>query len=143
VLDSYTRLLDPSGAPKPSPLYEEIAQQDAALFGAYNAHDLPRMMSFFAKDVEFYHDKDGLVRYADIEAGFRNLFARNDGLRRDLVPGSMKVYPMGKDGAIETGAHRFCHVENGKDDCGVFQFANVWRKIDGRWQITRLLSYDH
>lgn len=143
VLDGYTRLLDPQGAPQPSALHEEIAAADAALFGAYNARDLPRMMSFFAKDVEFYHDKDGLLGYAQIEAGFRNLFARNDGLRRDLVPGSRKVYPMGKDGAIETGVHRFCHVENGRDDCGVFQFSNVWRKIDGRWQITRLLSYDH
>jgi N-acetylated-alpha-linked acidic dipeptidase len=143
VLDSYTRLLDPQGAPKPSPLYEEIAAADAALFGAFNAHDLPQLMSFFTKDVEFYHDMGGQQTYAQLEQGFGSMFARNDGQRRDLVPGSLKVYPMGKDGAIEIGSHRFCHVENGKDDCGVFQFSHVWRKIDGRWVITRVLSYNH
>jgi N-acetylated-alpha-linked acidic dipeptidase len=143
VLDGYTRLLDPNGAPKLSALHDEIAKQDAAMFGAFNAHDLAGLMSFFAKDVEFYHDKDGLQGYAQLESGFGTLFARNDGLRRDLVPGSLQVYPMGKDGAIETASHRFCHVENGRDDCGVFRLLNVWRKIDGRWQVTRVVSFDH
>jgi N-acetylated-alpha-linked acidic dipeptidase len=143
VLDNYTRLLDPATPAQTSSLQEEIAQQDAALFAAFNAHDLAGTMSWFSEDLEFYHDMGGQQSYKDVEAGFRNIFSRNDGQRRDLVPGSMQVFPMGKDGAIETGSHRFCHVEHGKDDCGVFRFSHVWRKKDGRWQITRVLSYGH
>jgi N-acetylated-alpha-linked acidic dipeptidase len=143
VLDRYTRLLDPKAVTAASSLRDEIAKQDAAMFGAFNAHDLPRVMSFFAPDLEFYHDKDGQQSYADAEKGFGTLFARNDGMRRELVPGTLQVYPMGKDGAIATGAHRFCHVENGKDDCGVFQFSMVWRKKGDAWKVTRVLSYDH
>ncbi len=144
VLDNYTRLLDPKTTPNASSsLRDEVAQLDAKMFAAYNAHDLAGLMSWLAKDLEFYHDKDGVLTYADLEKGFGSIFSRNDGIRRELVPGSLQVFPMGKDGAIETGAHRFCHVENGKDDCGVFQFTHVWRKIDGQWKVTRLISYDH
>ncbi|HVG22534.1 MAG TPA: transferrin receptor-like dimerization domain-containing protein [Thermoanaerobaculia bacterium] len=143
VLDDYSRLLDASGAAKPSALYEELVAADAAAFDAFNAHDLPRLMSFFAKDVEFYHDMGGQQAYADLEQGFGSMFSRNDGIRRELVPASLQVYPMGKDGAIEVGAHRFCHIENARFDCGVFQFTQVWRKSNGRWVMTRVVSYGH
>jgi ketosteroid isomerase-like protein len=125
------------------PLTKEIEQLDAQMFARYNAHDLDGLMSFFAEDLEFYHDKDGLISYANVANGFRNLFARNDGLSRQLVPGTLKVYPIGNYGALETGAHRFCHIENGKEDCGTFQFANIWRRSDSGWKISRLLSYGH
>lgn len=126
-----------------SPLYDEIAQLDRAMFDAFNAHDADKLMSFFSEDLEFYHDKDGLVSWQQANQAFRAIFARNDGLRRELVPGSLEVYPLGTYGAVEIGAHRFCHVENGKDDCGTFKFIQVWRKKDGRWKVTREISYDH
>ena len=59
-------------------LYEEIAAADAKMFSAFNRHELAPMIALFAKDVEFYHDKDGLISYADLEAGFGSLFSRND-----------------------------------------------------------------
>jgi hypothetical protein len=39
--------------------------------------------------------------------------------------------------------HRFCHDENGKPVCGVFGFSHVWPQQNGRWRVTRALSYDH
>ena len=124
-------------------LTTEIQKQDAAFFGAFNAHELESMMAFFAADVEFYHDKDGRQSFDQLKAGFQTLFSRNDGIRRDLVPGTLRVYPVPNYGAIETGSHKFCHVERGKDDCGAFQFVLVWQKLEGRWRVTRALSFDH
>ena len=124
-------------------LRAEIARMDKAMFDAFNAHDVDGLMALFSEDLEFYHDKDGLVRYEDARNGFTRMFAQNNGIRRDLVAGSLEVYPIGTYGAIEIGAHRFCHVENGKDDCGVFKFVQVWRRTDGQWKLARVVSYGH
>jgi len=63
--------------------------------------------------------------------------------RRDLVKGSLEVYPIRDHGALEIGEHRFCHQENGKDDCGTFKFAMIWRKDDETWKLSRVISYGH
>ena len=136
-------VVSPASQADVAALTTEIQKQDAAFFGAFNAHDLESMMAFFAADVEFYHDKDGRQSFDQLKAGFQTLFSRNDGIRRDLVPGTLRVYPVPNYGAIETGSHKFCHVERGKDECGAFQFVLVWQKQDGRWRVTRALSFDH
>lgn len=124
-------------------LYDEIAGLDRAMFDAFNAHDAEKVGTYFADDLEFYHDAGGLASREQSLAGMKGTFVRNNGLRRDLVPGTLQVYPIKDYGAIELGAHRFCHQEDGKDDCGVFQFLHVWQKEDGQWKITRVVSYDH
>jgi ketosteroid isomerase-like protein len=124
-------------------LHAEIGRMDKAMFDAFNAHDADALMALFSEDLEFYHDKDGLVRFEAVRKGFTSMFAQNNGIRRDLIPGSLEVYPVGTYGALEIGAHRFCHVENGKNDCGVFKFLHVWRKTGDRWQVTRVVSYGH
>ena len=129
--------------PAESPLFAEIAAQDAAMFAAFNAHDLPGLMSFFSEDLEFFHDKDGLERYAKVNEGFARLFKMDMGLKRTLVPGTLRVYPIPGYGAMEFGQHRFCHFENGRDDCGNFEFTTIWQKKEGRWKVTRILSYGH
>ena len=124
-------------------LAAEVARLDSALFAAFNDHDLVALMSYFSRDLEFYHDQDGLISYDEVRRGFRSLFEADNGLRRDLVPGSSSVYPVPGFGAIQTGAHRFCHLENGRQDCGTFEFTHVWRRDGGRWRIARALSYGH
>ena len=58
------------------------------------------------------------------------------------MPGSLKVFPIRGYGAIAQGAHTFCTT--GSNDCGgMADFTMVWREQDGRWQITRVLSYGH
>jgi hypothetical protein len=129
-------------APPGNALYTEISHADAAMFEAFNAHDLAQPQRWFGRDLEFYHDTGGLLSYEQAMEGFSSNFAKNNGLRRELV-GELEVYPIRGYGAIEIGSHRFCHVENGKDDCGVFKFVHVWRNEGGRWQVTRVVSYDH
>lgn len=131
--------------PADAALYRAIARQDSLLFVAFNQHDLPTLRRFFAPDLEFYHDKGGLSDFEQTMQGFGRLFEQNrsTGLHRVLVPGTLEVYPIKGYGAVETYQHRFCHVENGRDDCGTFKNLMVWRLRDGQWQITRVVSYDH
>lgn len=126
-------------------LYATIARQDSLMFVAFNQHDVATLQTFFAEDLEFYHDKGGLANFQQTMQGFRNLFEQNKttGLNRQLVPGTLEVFPINGYGAVETYQHRFCHVENGRDDCGTFKNMMVWRLKDGRWQVTRVVSYDH
>ena len=135
----------PQGVATPvaAPLYDEIARMDAAMFDAFNAHDLGAVMSLFSEKLEFYHDTGGLQSYRDVAAGFKKIFDRNDGIRRDLVKGSLEVYPIKDYGAIEVGAHRFCHVEGGRDDCGTFRFLHVWKRDGAKWKVTRVVSSGH
>ena len=126
-------------------LFAEIAHMDSVMFDAFNSHDLDRLMSTFDSSLEFYHDQGGVTNYEQNKINFINAFERNKttGLRRDIVPGSMEVYPIKDYGAIETGLHRFCHEENGNQDCGTFKFLHIWKKKNGQWKVTRVASYDH
>jgi ketosteroid isomerase-like protein len=124
-------------------LFETIARLDSEIFGAFNQHDVARLMSLFTEDLEFYHDTGGLSNHAENAESFKKMFASTPDIRRDLEPGSLQVYPIKDYGAMEIGRHRFCHKENGKDDCGSFGFAMVWRKSGVSWKISRVLSFGH
>ena len=143
----------PSPAEEPSPrkdkaatsgeLFEAIARADRETFAAFNAHDVELLMARFTRDLEFYHDTGGLTDHRQTRESFQSLFARIPDIRRTLVPGTLEVYPIKDHGALEIGAHRFCHQENGKDDCGTFKFAMVWRKEGDAWKLSRVISYGH
>lgn len=124
-------------------LRSEILRADSAMFDAFNAHDLPRLMKWFSKDLEFYHDRGGLQRFDDVAAGFRGLFEKSDGMRRTRLEDGLEVYPIPGFGAVEVGTHRFCHTEGGRDECGTFRFLHVWRKSGDAWQVARVVSYGH
>jgi ketosteroid isomerase-like protein len=126
-------------------LYETIAALDAQVFAAFNAHDLERLMAMFTEDLEFYDDggNGGAKTYAQVKEDFAKVFKNVPDLRRELVPGTVEVYPLKGYGAIQVGEHRFCHEENGKQDCGVTKFSMVWRKSGETWKLARILSYAH
>jgi hypothetical protein len=124
-------------------LYKEIAHMDSILFNAFNARDVEKFKSLFTEDLEFYHDKGGLTNYEHTINFMKETAKNNNGLKRDLVKGSLEVYPIPGYGAMEIGEHRFCHLENGKQDCGTFKFVHIWEKKNGEWKISRVVSYDH
>ena len=124
------------------PLQTEIQGMDDSLSAAFNAHNANALMSLFATDLEFYHDTQGVQDYQAVSAGFRSLFASNSDIRRERV-GAFEVYPVRGYGAIEVGAHRFCHTERGRRDCGTFKFVQVWRREVEGWKIARVVSYGH
>jgi ketosteroid isomerase-like protein len=120
-----------------------IAAMDKKMFDAFNAHDVDLLMSMFADDLEFYHDKGGLTNHQQTQEGFTKMFINAPDIMRTIVPDTMKVYPIKDFGAIELGTHRFCHKENGKDDCGDFPFVMVWKKVGDSWKVSRVVSYGH
>jgi uncharacterized protein DUF4440 len=124
-------------------LYKEIAHMDMVLFDAFNTRNLEKLKTLFTPDLEFYQDNEGLASYSQTMNDFKNMFQQNNGIRRELVKGSLEIYPIKDYGAIEVGLHRFCHVENGKDECGSFKFVHVWRKQSGEWKISRVISFNH
>ncbi len=126
-------------------LFRKLAALDGELFGAYNSCDLDGFATFFAEDVEFYHDKGGATRGRAtlIDSLKKNICGKT---RRDLVPGTLEVHPMDGYGALQIGAHRFCDAQAKACDGtagGVARFIHLWENRDGSWKITRVISYDH
>ena len=128
----------------PDPLYQTIAALDNALFDAYNRCQPEKFGEFLAADLEFYHDETGLSRGAQSTVGaLRNNICGK--VRRDLVPGTLRVFPLKGYGAVESGVHRFCDPKQGKCGAGSGEgrFVHIWQKQDGAWKLTRIISYDH
>jgi hypothetical protein len=132
-------------SPVPPELYNKIASLDSALFHTFNTCDLEGFAAFFSEDIEFYHDKGGLTpsKQALVESIKNNVCGK---LRRELVPGSLEVYPIPNYGALQLGTHRFYQRSaDGKESApgAPAKFAHLWQQKDGVWQITRVFSYDH
>jgi len=130
---------------QPLELYDEILQLDTKLYEAYNQQQLAAFVAYFSPQLEFYHDQTGLTTYQDNLQRFKENFAKPAPLRRELVPGSLEVYPIAGFGAIEIGTHRFYQPTKGQPDklVGEPRFLHVWQHKGGKWLITRIVSYDH
>ena len=129
-------------------LKDTILHFDSLFWEAYNVCDLEQMATFFTEDLEFYHDKGGLTttRASLIEVTKKGICSsENWWLRREVVEGSLKVYPLNNYGAILSGEHVFYINEEGKKERldGLAKFTHVWQYKDNAWKMSRVLSYDH
>ena len=129
--------------PSQKELNKLITSLDATLFDSYNRCDLERFATFFTEDIEFYHDQGGVTFGKEklTDSVKQNICGK---VTRELVPGSLQVFPMKGYGAVEMGVHRFHHP--GHDDTepvGEGKFIHLWHYKDGAWKITRVISYDH
>lgn len=122
-----------------------ILAQDAAVFDAFNRcadpAQLERHASYFAEDVEFYHDTGGVTWTRDAMLANTRQYVCGH-FTRELIPGSASVFPIKDFGAIERGSHRFCQADSGKCE-GEADFVIVWKQTDAGWKITRVLSFGH
>jgi Domain of unknown function (DUF4440) len=135
----------PATKPAPDALFDTISALDTAVFDAFNHCSSPEQLkkhaSYFAADVEFYHDTGGVTWTRDkMIANTKKNVCGN--FSRELVADSLKVFPIKDFGAIEQGVHRFCQFKSGACE-GMADFVIVWRNRGGHWQITRVLSYGH
>ncbi len=120
-----------------------ISALDMQLFDAYNNCDLDKLGSMVVDDLEFYHDKTGLMvgKQPFLVAIKNNICGK---VRRELVKGSLEVYPIHDYGAVEIGVHRFHHPGTQDHDVlGEAKFIHLWQYKDGAWKVTRVISYDH
>ena len=131
-------------SPAPEELSRTLAALDGALFDSFNRCDLEKFATFFAEDVEFYHDKGGLTlsRKSLVESIKNNICGK---VRREIVADSVEVHPIPGYGAVQMGVHRFYEVsaKQGSGPVGVAKFIHLWQHKDGEWKITRVISYDH
>ena len=124
-------------------LFNEIKQMDSIMFQAFNTQNMEKFKAMFTEDLEWFQDNGGLIPYKTVFENFGNTFKNENKLSRELVKGSLEVYPIKDYGAIQIGRHQFKHVENGKLEIGTFKFLMIWQKKYSLWRISRVVSYDH
>jgi hypothetical protein len=124
-------------------LFKTISSMDSVVFGAFNTQNMPKFKSLFTNDLEWYQDNVGLIPYNSVFDTFDKNFHNESKLTRELVKGSLEVYPIKDYGAIEIGSHKFRHIENGKENIGLFKFVMIWKKTEDGWKISRVISYNH
>ena len=123
-------------------LYNKIVKLDSIFFEAYNNCNLnlDKYGAFFSENIEFYHDKGGLMtsKKEIIDATKKNICGK---VTRELVKGSIEVYPIKDFGAIEIGLHKF---HNNQEPIGtlskVGRFLVVWENKNNEWKIKRVVS---
>ena len=126
--------------PVDRPLYDTLVALDSILFDAFNNCRLEVFSELFSDDHEFYHDKGGLTtsKSASVNAVKNNICGK---VSRELVKGSIEVYPIPNFGAVQIGLHRFF---NNQDPPGTpsptGKFIHTWKRENGRWRITRVIS---
>jgi hypothetical protein len=125
--------------PKSQALYDTIAHMDSVYFNAYNSCDLETQAAIYADSIEFYHDGSGLQtsKEALLAALKANICGK---VTRVLVKGSLEVYPIPNYGAVEVGLHRFINHQEHDAVSKPDRFIAVWRHLNGKWQMTRVIS---
>ena len=129
-------------------LEQSILFHDSIFWVAYNACNVEKMLSYFTEDLEFYHDKNGLTTpKATFDEAVRTGLCGNPDfrLRREVIPGTVKVFPMNNFGALISGEHLFYVNEKGKKEYldGYGKFTHLWKLTDNTWKMSRVISYDH
>lgn len=141
-----------SGPAQTKELTDEIAEKDRVFFDAFfNRCDIETIGSMITDDFEFYHDKGGMTASSKaqfVEAIRGTCERQKTGVdyraRRELVEGTLEVYPINNYGAVEIGVHRFYQkTESGEKLVEIAKFTNLWKKDESGWKMSRVLSYDH
>ena len=126
---------------QPDPLFKTIQSLDTKLFDAYNHCDLTTLRPMVSDDLEFYHDQTGLSvgKEPFLAAIKQNICGK---VQRELLSGTLEVYPLKGYGAVEIGVHRFHHPQS-PENMGDAKFVMLWQNKDGVWKVTRVISYNH
>ena len=123
-------------------LYDTIVKLDSLFFNAYNtcSSNLDKYASFYSDSLEFYHDHGGFSnsKQATVDATKKNICGK---VTRELVKGSIEVYPIKDFGAIEIGLHMFHNnQETQPKHPKVGRFTLVWHHTQNGWKISRVIS---
>lgn len=135
----------PNGRAQSTPgdkeLYNTIVRLDSTFFAAYNTCTihLREYADFYSDTLEFYHDRGGLTTSKkDVVEGTRKNICGK--VTRELVPGSIEVYPIANFGAIEIGYHKFHNSEEPNAPSHPGRFVLVWHLEGNVWKISRVIS---
>ena len=139
--------------PAGAELTRSLAAVDADFFALFFLGcDPARLTTLVTEDLEFYHDKAGVVATsgAALVADYaKNCEARKAPdawrSRRELVPETLRVDPVPGYGAIEYGEHRFYERKGDGPErlAGFAVFTMLWKLDAGAWKLARVMSYGH
>lgn len=133
-------------------VFEAIRKNDSLLFNeGFNKCDMKQFDKLVDFKFEFYHDVNGVIRskkdfMESIREGLCKLPYK---ARRELIPGSLEVYPMRNKGklygAIQVGRHKFYALEKDKPEYQTSEakFTHLWKLEKGKWILISGLSFDH
>lgn len=130
----------PAYLPESPGLHDTIVRMDSLFFDSYNKCKLDVFESFIAEDIEFYHDRGGLSTSKPglVESIKNNICGK---VTRELLAGSIEVYPIPNYGAVEMGAHRFYNNQEKEAGPSRFsKFVHIWKNENGNWRISRVVS---
>jgi hypothetical protein len=128
----------PPYKPESKELYDSIVHMDSVWEDSYNNCKPEVQEQLISDDLEFYHDRSGVMtsKKALIEALKKNICGK---VTRELLKGSIEVYPINNYGAVEMGYHRF-HSKNDTGTPHYARFIHIWHRENGQWRITRVIS---
>ena len=80
-----------------------------------------------SEDLEFYHDQGGLLTSkTKLIAALKNNICGK--VTRELLKGSIEVYPIKDYGAVEMGYHRFHNLNDTDQNSHYARFVLIWEK---------------
>jgi len=122
-----------------SELYQTIARMDSIYFNAYNTCDMEKQAEIYDEDLEFYHDMGGLSKDKQgiLESIEKNICGK---VTRELVSGSIEVYPINGFGAVEMALHKFHNKEEPNAQSHPSKFIVIWKQVGDHWKISRVVS---
>lgn len=143
-----TSLTITSQVKKSSDLYKILKVNDSLIFdSSFNTCNLKLLASLIHDDLEFYHDKAGIMEGKDIflENTKNGLCKSPHKLHRELLKNTLELFSLNDNsgklyGAIQKGTHRF--YENEKRT-SIALFTHLWVLENDKWLLKRVLSYDH
>tara|TARA_R110002167_G_scaffold266779_3_gene473564 strand:+ start:1436 stop:1927 length:492 start_codon:yes stop_codon:yes gene_type:complete len=120
-------------------LYREIVAMDSIFFNAYNSCDLNKQASIYSDNIEFYHDKGGLMTSKqDIMDGTeKNICGK---VTREVLKESIEVYPIKGYGAVQIGFHKFHNKQEPDATSYPSKFIIIWQNVNDSWRITKVVS---
>lgn len=128
--------------PDDQKLYDTIAKLDSIFFSMYNncVTQLQAYADFYSDSLEFYHDRGGLSTSKKdvVEGTKKNICGK---VTRELVKGSIEVYPIANYGAVEIGLHMFHNSQekqNGPPK--ISKFIIFWQHSSKGWKIAKVVS---
>ena len=121
-------------------LYNTIVAMDSIFFQAYNTCNLEKQAAIYSDNIEFYHDNGGLMTSKqEILDGTEKYVCGK--VTRELVKGSIEVYPIKDFGAVEMGIHKFHNnTEKADTPSHASKFIVFWKKDTNNWTITKVVS---
>ncbi len=123
-------------------LFDSLVVADSLLFDAFYVRcDAAATIAMFTSDAEFYHDRNGLKTGEAAFEPFRTTCPRTSGVRRVVVPGSVRIFAIAGYGVVQLGRHQFVSA-NGAPPTEA-KFIQLWKRTPAGWRATRTISVDH